>query len=344
MTRTVLLGDEVELAYGKGLPQRSRIPGSFPVYGSNGQVDTHTQALVKGPGIIVGRKGSVGEIVWSDSDFWPIDTTYYLKLKKSGNIKYWYYQLKDLGLEKLNSHSAIPGLNRDVAYAKKIIERSKEEQDEIAYILGSIDAKIELNRRMNETLEQIGQALYEHYFIYNPNAKQWGLVALGQKINPKRGKSLTSKMMVDGKVPVVSGGLQSAGQHNKSNTLDPVITISASGANAGFVALWGEPVWSADSSFIDNTVTDSVYFYHIFLRLNQDKIFGMQTGAAQPHIYPSHLELLEMPGAPDEKIKGFNEEVTPIFQRIHQNKSEIDNLEKIRDSLLPRLISGKIKA
>ena len=90
MTQTVLLGREIELAYGKGLPQRSRVHWRFPVFGSNGQVDTHEKSFVQGPGIIVGRKGSVGEVIWTDDDFWPIDTTYYVKLRnEEDSLKYW---------------------------------------------------------------------------------------------------------------------------------------------------------------------------------------------------------------------------------------------------------------
>ncbi|MBB1559640.1 restriction endonuclease subunit S [Candidatus Saccharibacteria bacterium] len=172
--KKVLLGDIIELAYGKSLPQRSRIPGRFPVFGSNGQVDTHNKSLVGGPGIIIGRKGSVGEVIWSKQNFWPIDTTYYVKLKNPDNdLRYWYYVLKTLGLNKLNSHSAIPGLNRDIAYIKLVPLRSMLEQKKIADILGSLDEKIELNRRMNETFEQLGQALFRHYFVDNSEVDSW---------------------------------------------------------------------------------------------------------------------------------------------------------------------------
>jgi type I restriction enzyme S subunit len=218
-----------------------------------------------------------------------------------------------------------------------------EEQKKIVDILGAIDEKIEVNRRMNETLEQMGQALFKHYFITNPESKGWGMVVVGKKIHPRRGKSLQSRDMKEGAVPVISGGLQPAGHHNVANTMAPVITVSASGANAGFVRLWGINVWSADSSFIDSSVTENVYFYYVLLKLSQNKIYGMQTGAAQPHIYPSHLELLEMPNAPAEQMTNFRTEATLLFQQIARNVEEVQTLTALRDTLLPRLISGKIK-
>ena len=345
MMQTVLLGDVIELVYGKSLPQRSRVSGRFPVFGSNGQVDMHNKYLVGGPGIIVGRKGSVGEVIWSKQDFWPIDTTYYVKLKNpDDDLRYWYYVLKTLGLNKLNSHSAIPGLNRDVAYIKQVTLRSTLEQEKIANILGSLDEKIELNRHMNETLEQLGQALFRHYFVdKTKRGNNIQTLPLGERIRPKRGKSLQSKNMIDGNIPVISGGLKPAGSHNKANTVAPVITISASGANAGFVSVWGEPVWSADSSYIDSTMTKYVYTYYLFLKNKQKEIYDMQTGSGQPHIYPKHIGLLEIADLSECEFNDFEQRVRPLFDMIHENKKQIDYLSNIRDLLLPKLISGEIE-
>lgn len=241
------------------------------------------------------------------------------------------------------TQSAQPNLSLGNISKIQVLLPEREAQKKIADILSSLDEKIELNRKMNETLEQIGQALFRHYFIDNPEAKNLGLTTVGQKIHPKRGKSLSSKNMKEGLVKVVSGGLQPAGFHDVPNTKSPVITISASGANAGFVSLWNEDVWSADSSFIDKTITDNVYFYYIFLKLNQNKIYGMQTGAAQPHIAPSNIEMMEIGDIPDDLIAEFDSCVSGLFDLIASNKKEMANLIDLRDAILPRLISGKIK-
>lgn len=220
---------------------------------------------------------------------------------------------------------------------------SRKEQDNIAASMSDIDEKIELNRKMNETLEQMGQALFRYYFIDNPEAESWSEVPMGSKIKPRRGKSLQARNMKPGSVPVVSGGLQPAGLHDEANTVAPVITVSASGANAGYTALWGRDVWSADSSYIDITTTPYVYFHYLLLSRNQKRIYDMQTGAAQPHIYPSHLEMLDMPDAPDSVIAKFNNDVSVFFLKIEENKKEIQTLTTLRDTLLPRLIGRKIK-
>lgn len=244
---------------------------------------------------------------------------------------------------KSSGGSKMPRGDKNQIMKYKVNLPSLDRQKKIVDILGSINAKIELNRKMNETLEQMGQALFRHYFIDNPEAEKWGQIAIGKKIHPRRGKSLQSRDMREGMIPVVSGGLRPAGFHDEANTVSPVLTVSASGANAGFVALWDEPVWSADSCFIDTTITDNVYFYYLFMKARQDIIYGMQTGSGQPHIYPKHIELLEIPNTPDKEMTDFHGTVEPLFKKIHENKIEIQTLTALRDTLLPRLISGKVK-
>jgi restriction endonuclease S subunit len=220
-----------------------------------------------------------------------------------------------------------------------------DQQKKIANILGSLDEKIELNRRMNETLEQLGQALFRHYFIDKARQSNGNVetVPLGKKFHPKRGRSLQARDMICGNTPVISGGLKPAGFHNEANTTTPVITISASGANAGFVSVWGEPVWSADSSYIDSTITKYVYTYYLFLKNKQKEIYDMQSGSGQPHIYPKHIELLKIVDLSDLELDNFEQRVRQLFDMIHENKKQIDYLSNIRDALLPKLISGEIE-
>lgn len=98
---------------------------------------------------------------------------------------------------------------------------------------------------------------------------------IGDYLNPKRGKSLLSKDAINGNVPVVAGGINCSTYHNVSNTKSPVITISASGANAGYINLWHIPVWSSDSSFIDEDITPNVYFWYVLLKKRQKEIYDI---------------------------------------------------------------------
>lgn len=169
-----------------------------------------------------------------------------------------------------------------------------------------------------------------------------GKNCIGDIIMPKRGKSLLSKNAVYGDVPVVAGGLEPATYHNVSNTVAPVLTISASGANAGYVNLWHIPVWSSDSSFIDSTMTPDVYFWFILLKKRQKEIFDAQTGSAQPHIYPQHIARMPLNNVEQVTISNYTNIVTPLFEAIGRNKEENQILASLRNTLLPKLMSGEL--
>ena len=121
------LGDLVELCYGKALREDQRIPGKFPVIGSNGIVGYHNDFLVKGPGIVIGRKGTLGVVNYIEDDFFPIDTTYFIKSKtNSGKLYFEYFLLKEFSFEEMNSDSAVPGLNREIAESMEFLVPAEE--------------------------------------------------------------------------------------------------------------------------------------------------------------------------------------------------------------------------
>lgn len=169
-----------------------------------------------------------------------------------------------------------------------------------------------------------------------------GSNAVGDYISPKRGRNLLSKDAIPGTVPVVAGGLEPATYHSIANTTAPVLTISASGANAGFVNLWHNPVWASDSSFIDSAMTPDVLFWFVLLKKRQQEIFDAQTGSAQPHIYPQHIAAMPIRAINQEAISLFTTQVSPLFALIGANKNENERLAALRDVLLPKLMSGEI--
>ena len=116
------LGDLIELCYGKGLKEEKRIPGRYPVLGSSGRVGYHNEFLVEGPGIVIGRKGTLGVVNYIEEDFFPIDTTYFIKSKtNAGKLFFEYFLLKKFSFEEMNSDSAVPGLNREIAESMEFI-------------------------------------------------------------------------------------------------------------------------------------------------------------------------------------------------------------------------------
>ncbi len=143
------LDNLMELAYGKALKQSVRKPGDVAVYGSNGQVGWHDERLVKGPGVVVGRKGNPGFVTWSPADFFPIDTTFYVvPTDKRTSLHFLFYALKNHNLPSLAADSAVPGLNRNFAYQNQQIVPS-------ASVLDTFNRVVEqLFRRIYEVEEE----------------------------------------------------------------------------------------------------------------------------------------------------------------------------------------------
>ena len=148
------LGDCMELAYGKALKAQDRVPGDYPVYGSSGVVGTHCESLVEGPGIVVGRKGNVGSVFWSDVSFFPIDTTYYVRSEVP--FSYVYFNLQRQRF--LNNDAAVPGLNREQAYAlpfllpdQDVLSRFSSEWERIYGLLRRLE-RINVNLRAQRDL------------------------------------------------------------------------------------------------------------------------------------------------------------------------------------------------
>ncbi len=161
----VKLGDKISLEYGEGLIESKRKYGKYPVYGSNGIIGYHDNFLIKGPGIVVGRKGTIGAVSWSNIDFWPIDTTYYIKLFDNDlNLRWLYYKLKSLNLSKLNMATGTPGLNRDIACSQIIPLPPPIEQKKIADILSAVDDAIDKTGAVIEKTKELKKGLMQILF------------------------------------------------------------------------------------------------------------------------------------------------------------------------------------
>jgi len=162
------LGSILSLEYGKGMPKRQRSGDGYPVYGSNGIVGFHKDALIGGPAIIIGRKGSIGEVNWSNDKCWPIDTTYYVKTYTDLDFAFVYRLLTAINLKELNRATAIPGLNRDDAYKLKIgfppLLEQKRIIKKLSSMLGKLKEARELIREAKETFEERRAAVLNKAF------------------------------------------------------------------------------------------------------------------------------------------------------------------------------------
>ncbi|MGB3795825.1 MAG: restriction endonuclease subunit S [Alteraurantiacibacter sp.] len=160
------LGDLVALQRGHDLPASTRTTGRVPVMGSFGITGWHNAVKAKGPGVTVGRSGaSIGVVSYTEDDFWPLNTCMYVTDFKGNDPRFVYYFLQTVNLASHNSGSAQPSLNRNYIYPIDIAVPGPVEQREISVLLGALDDKIELNRRMSATLEEMARALYRSWFV-----------------------------------------------------------------------------------------------------------------------------------------------------------------------------------
>tara|TARA_R110001599_G_scaffold294201_1_gene498185 strand:- start:10771 stop:12039 length:1269 start_codon:yes stop_codon:yes gene_type:complete len=148
------LKDVLELSYGKSLPKTKRTPGPVPVYGSGGVTGTHNKAMVEGPGIIIGRKGTVGSLYWEERDFFPIDTVFFVTPKNQIGLNYLWHLLSTLGLQNMNTDAAVPGLNRDNAYQLKISDPGRPLKDAFEGIAATLQTKLQANWAENSALAE----------------------------------------------------------------------------------------------------------------------------------------------------------------------------------------------
>ena len=145
------------LSYGKALKATDRIDGSVPVYGSGGITGYHNETLVKGPSVIVGRKGTVGSLYWEDRPFFPIDTVFYVRTDKP--LTYCYYLLQTLGLEDMNTDGAVPGLNRNNAYRLPLVVATTSILESFDEIVSSLRNKMFSNSQHVQNLTQLRDTL-----------------------------------------------------------------------------------------------------------------------------------------------------------------------------------------
>ncbi|MDU6876689.1 restriction endonuclease subunit S [Clostridium tepidum] len=228
-------------------------------------------------------------------------------------------------------------------------------QRRIAEILSAYDDLIENNQKQIKLLEEAAMRLYKEWFVNlrfpgYENSKivdgvpeGWRLGRVSELAEFKRGKTITKKNAKDGNVPVVAGGLEPAYFHNVANTVAPVITISASGANAGYTRLYNTDIWASDCSYIDASYGDKLYFIYTFLKNNKEVIDNLQRGAAQPHVYAKDINALSTYIPESTIMEPFCNLVAPLFKKIAVQERLISELKQARDKLLPKLMSGEIE-
>lgn len=363
----VKLGDICIFNYGKSLVANKRIVGNVPVYSSAGIIGYHNEPLVNTPGIIIGRKGTVGTVYYSPVPFYCIDTAYYIIPNESiYNLQYLYYQLKSLKLNKLNEDSAVPGLNRFAAYAQEISLPPLAEQKRIADILSAIDDKIELNRRINANLEQQAQALYKSWFVdFEPfggkmpeDWKEGRLEDIGEVvgggtpsksisdyytsngiawITPKDLSLTHAKFTSKGEIDITE-----LGYVNSSAKLMPRGSILfSSRAPIGYISIAKNDVCTNQgfkSVIPYNGCTAYIYYYLLANTLN---IEAQASGSTFKEASGTLMKSLDILIPDDITLAKFEHTMHPFLEQQELIEEQNYDLSNLRDTLLPRLMKGE---
>ena len=263
--------------------------------------------------------------------------------------------------------SAQPGMNPKTFGKFEFPYTEITRQINIADILENYDLLIENNNKRIKILEQIAEELYKEWFVRcrfpeykdykfkHEKPKGWVLGTHNDMKIPQdwsfgkvenignfsRGKNITKEQMIEGNVPVISAGIEPSGYHNASNVKGMSLTMSASGANAGYLQYNLEDIWAADCSYYHSD--SNIWFIYHSLNFIRKAIDNLKVGSAQPHVYPKNINKLCIMIPEEKYIKKFNDLVSPVYLEIKRLQEKNKNLEKQRDLLLPRLMSGKLE-
>ena len=347
--------------------------GEYPFFTCAHDIYRIDQYSYDGEYVLLGGNNASGDfpIFYYNGKFDAYQRTYLIQpLSEDTDTKYLYYSigLKIHQMKANASGTATKFLTLPILNNINIEYRDIEEQRKIAYILSSYDNLIENNNKQIKLLEQMAENLYTEWFVRfrfpgyedvefeekKPRGWQVGtedkkhfvptifrydeLGTIGSFI---RGKNITAAQMIEGNIPVISAGLQPSGYHNEANVFGENLTISASGANAGYLQYNLNDIWAADCSYYQDSET--IWFVYNTLKYLQPVISNLQCGAAQPHVYPKNINKLCVLIPTEELIYKYNDYVKPYYDEIKILNQRNQLLTKQRDMLLPRLMSGKLE-
>ena len=377
------LGDFIELKRGYDLPQAKRIPGSVPLISSSGVSDFHSEAMVKGPGVVTGRYGTIGQVYYVDDDFWPLNTTLYIRDFKGNDPKFVGYFLRTIDFFAYSDKAAVPGVNRNHLHEASVALPPLSAQKSIAKFLGALDDRITLLRETNATLEAIAQALFKSWFVdFDPvRAKQEGRAPEGMDeataaLFPDgfeeselglvpRGWSYVSLRDVvsifDSKRVPLSGQDRAKRQgpypyYGAAALMDSVDDYLFDGVflltgEDGSVAdangypitqyVWGK-IWVNNHAHVLQG-KNGISTEHVMLSLKRTNIQPFITGAVQAKLSQSNLWRIMFLNPQHDVATAFGCILEPLFARIRHNSDQAQTLATLRDTLLPRLISGQLR-
>ncbi len=372
------LGKEVVFQRGFDLPATERKEGRFPLFTASGQDGFHSEYKVKGPGIVTGRSGTLGQVFFIEDDFWPLNTTLWVKDFRGNDKKFFYYLLKTLKLERYNAGSGVPTLNRNHLDHYPLRLPSVDDQHAIAAVLSSLDDKIELLHKQNETLERLAVTLFHEWFIRPTTSAHfpegWRIYRLGELADvisgyAYKGTDLVESssvgmvnlknfernggFRVDGLKPIK--GEPKASQEVKIGDVVVAHTDLTQDAevlgNTAIISDAGsyERLYiSMDVAKVEPKLKISRAFLYFLMRTHSFKQYciGYANGTTVLHLPRTAVSVYEV-GLPidlgNETVREFDALAASVTQKITANIRRVRTLTATRDTLLPRLMSGEIR-
>lgn len=393
--RECALGDVIELKRGYDLPQNQRRAGFVPLVSSSGVTDHHAEAMAKGPGVVTGRYGTLGQVFYIEEDFWPLNTTLYVRDFKGNDPRFISYFLRGLDFMAYSDKAAVPGLNRNHLHQARVtVPSDPAEQRAIAHILGTLDDKIELNRRMNETLEAMARALFKSWFVdFDPvRAKMEGRWRKGESLPglPAHLYELFPDSFEESELGEIPRGWEVQGLDDIANFLNglalqkyrpgdgatlPVIKIAqlrkgdTEGADRCNTSVPPEYViydgdvlfswsgslecilWAAGKGALNQhlfkvtSTTFPKWFYYSWVHEHLASFRYTAAGKATTmgHIQRHHLSDAKVVVPDPDVLRVADKMIAPIIEQIVQRSVESRVITTLRDTLLPKFISGDLR-
>ena len=357
-----LLGDVVTFQRGHDLPKARMVNGPYPVLGSNGIIGYHNKYTTTGPVIVVGRSGNVGRPFMVKSDAWAHNTSLYIKDFKGNDPIFIYYFLQTLNLERFAGGSAVPTLNRNhISTIDVKIPADISTQRKIGAILASFDAKISINNKINDNLQQQVMTLYQQMFIKKNNdarrecrADEYFDISIG-KTPPRKELQWFSENPVDHAWVSISD-MASCGLYvaNSSEYLtheavqrfnvkvvpDNTVLLSFK-LTVGRVAITDGEVTTNEAIAHFKTSRPEITEY-LFCYLKNFKYETMgSTSSIATAVNSKILKGMPFVIPTDGELESFRRFSEPIFRMIKSNQRENTQLAKFRDTLLPKIILGE---
>lgn len=221
------------------------------------------------------------------------------------------------------------------------------EQKKISEILCTWDDAIEKQSKLIEKLELRKRGLMQRLLTGKTRlpgfTEPWINIRIGELCLMKRGEILVSDDYIFGDIPVVAGGKEPAGFHNVSNRNGNIITISSSGASAGFVAFYEKPIFATDCFTISSSEKYNVRFLYYYLMMSQERIYRLQSGGAQPHVHPKDLAPMMLIIPSLEEQNAVVKIILSSDKEIEIQRKKLEALRQQKRGLMQQLLTGKIR-